>query len=102
MKQHGRRPWECAEARLPAGHEFHWNIPRGHIKSAPRFKRVSDWQACEQQARATAVCVGLRYDIVHSRMVVYVRRVRCEGPVFHKCQGCDDTVPCTDSRYCAI
>lgn len=43
-----RRDLDLAGARVPAGHEFHWNFHRGHIEAKPRFSRVDEWQECEE------------------------------------------------------
>lgn len=39
-----RRNLTIAGARIPAGHEFHWNFPQGHVESVAHFGRSSDWQ----------------------------------------------------------
>ncbi|HZC08404.1 MAG TPA: hypothetical protein VE338_22420 [Ktedonobacterales bacterium] len=43
-----RNALTLAGARVPAGHEFHWNYHRGHIETAPRFSRANDWQECAE------------------------------------------------------
>ncbi len=43
-----RRQLTIAGANIPATYEFHWDFHRGHIEQSQRYKRVSDWQECEE------------------------------------------------------